>query len=895
VSGLANGTAYTVTVHATNSVGDGAESSASSPITPATVPGPPTGVSGTRANGAATVVFSAPANSGGSPVTSYTVTASPGGTTSICSTSPCVITGLTNGTSYTFTAHATNTVGDSAESAPSTSVTPATVPGPPTGASAISGNGSATVSWSAPITSGGAPITSYVVTVNPGGATMSCSVSPCVVAGLANGTPYTFTVHAMNSVGNSAESSPTTTVTPAAAPGVPTGVAASRSDGSLEVSWTAPSSDNGSPITGYTVTASPGGQICTTTGAMACIVTGLTNGTIYTVTVHATNAVGDSAESTPSSSVTPATVPDAPTGALASLGNASVSVSWTVPGSDGGTTIISYTATAAPGGATATCTVGPCLVSGLTNGTSYTFTVYATNGVGDSAQSSPSASVTPATVPDAPTAVSAQREDSSATVSWTAPASDGGAAITSYSLTASPGGATATCTTGPCVLPGLTNGTAYTVALRATNSVGDSAESAISNVVIPAAVPDPPAGVAATRGNGAATITFAASMNNSGFAIISYTVTASPGGVSATCASSPCVVSGLTNGTTYTFTAYATNTVGNSAASSPSGSVIPAAVPGTPGALVATSGDGSARLSFDPPSGNGSAITGYEASIDGGASWQALATTGLSPVHATIGGLTNGTSYQVEVRAVNGVGAGSATGSLTTTPAAVPSAPTGVSALGGDGSATVSFVVAADNGSAIVGFTATVSPGGATVSCSSSPCVFPLLSNGTAYTFTVYATSSDGNSLDSLSSVSVTPRGPPTAAVAPTVVVRGGVAIVSWAMPRANGSTITGYTVISSPGGLTCSPVPVTATTCVVRDLKVDVTYVFSVIVHSTAGDSRSSAASERVELVAELPDTGVALLLPVTGAVVLVMVGVTMTVAGDRLDRRSRARGLST
>jgi peptidoglycan/xylan/chitin deacetylase (PgdA/CDA1 family) len=93
-----------------------------------------------------------------------------------------------------------------------------------------------------------------------------------------------------------------TTATVPGAPGTPTGA---PGDSRVSVSWTAPSSDGGSPITGYTVTASPGGATCSTTGALSCMVTGLTNGTAYTFTVKATNSVGTGPASSPSAPVTP--------------------------------------------------------------------------------------------------------------------------------------------------------------------------------------------------------------------------------------------------------------------------------------------------------------------------------------------------------------------------------------------------------------------------------------------------------------------------------------------------------------------------------------------------------------------------------------------------------------
>ena len=104
---------------------------------------------------------------------------------------------------------------------------------------------------------------------------------------------------------------PTTITTPTvvSGPSAPTGVTGSAGNGRVVVSWTAPAA-NGAPITGYTITTTPGGATVATTGATSAVVSGLTNGTAYTFTVHATNSAGNSAESSPSGTVTPV----APTG-----------------------------------------------------------------------------------------------------------------------------------------------------------------------------------------------------------------------------------------------------------------------------------------------------------------------------------------------------------------------------------------------------------------------------------------------------------------------------------------------------------------------------------------------------------------------------------------------------
>ena len=92
----------------------------------------------------------------------------------------------------------------------------------------------------------------------------------------------------------------------------------------------------------------------------------------------------------------PKTVPGAPTIGTATGGNAQATVAFTAPSDDGGSAITGYTATSNPGSITGTNTVSPITVTGLTNGTAYTFTVTATNAIGTSAPSAASNSVTPA-------------------------------------------------------------------------------------------------------------------------------------------------------------------------------------------------------------------------------------------------------------------------------------------------------------------------------------------------------------------------------------------------------------------------------------------------------------------------------------------------------------------
>ena len=172
-------------------------------------------------------------------------------------------------------------------------------------------------------------------------------------------------------------------------------------------------------------------------------------------------------------------------------------------------------------------------VTGLTNGTSYTFTVSATNGgLTTGSASGPSNSITPATVPGAPTGVtSTGGPGTTATISWTPPASNGGSPITLYTVTSSPDNLTATATGTSTTLTGFTYGTEYTFTVTATNSAGTGPASDSSNPGTFVTYPGAPTGVSATGGNGQATVSWTPPSFNGGAPITRYTITSSPGGV----------------------------------------------------------------------------------------------------------------------------------------------------------------------------------------------------------------------------------------------------------------------------------------------------------------------------------------------------------------------------
>lgn len=456
-------------------------------------------------------------------------------------------------------------------------------------------------------------------------------------------------------------------------PGAPADVTVSFGDGAVTVAWKAPASDGGSPVTGYTVVSAPGEATATVDGStLTAQLTGLTNGISYTFQVFATNAVGDGPLSLAAAPVEPGTVPGAPSVTSVVAGNAQVTLEWTAP-ADGGSPLTGYTITSSsgdlstqlPGHTTST------VISGLTNGTPYSFVIVATNEHGAGPASSPSETVIPRTVPDAVTEVVAVRGNAQVTLTWQASASDGGAELAGYRVTPVPAGAAVTvdADTLTATVVDLPNGVAIAFDVVAFNAVGDS-EPVTSNEVVPATVPDAPAAAEAVRGDREVTLTWTAPASDGGSAVTGYVVTATPGDVSVTTEALTATVNGLANGTEYVFSIAAVNAVGASATLDTL-AVTPAAVPSGPGLVEVVTGDGAVVVSWPGAEDNGSAVTGYVVTSTPAGFGASLDADARS---VAIDGLTNGTAYVFHVAAINGVGQGPDESSHPATPLGPPDA-----------------------------------------------------------------------------------------------------------------------------------------------------------------------------------------------------------------------------
>jgi hypothetical protein len=529
-----------------------------------TVPSAPTSVSATAGNASATVTFTAPFSAGGAPITSYTVTSNPDNVVATGATSPITVTGLTNNTAHTFTVTATNSGGPSNPSAPSNAVTPvpANAPGAPSSLVATPGDGQVNLSWVAPPPVSGAPITDYIVQYRLTGTSAWTPIdevstaTTALITGLTDNNSYDFTVTAVNSAGSgtpSAITSSTPTVQPTQLlpdPGFEAGnggwiafkigtlsrVTSPVHGGSDALRVASPSAS--ANLVGLTQNTVISNSVAGRAYTASCYVQPTTSGnlnvsirwleytqnfgsvinlqsnltsalplakwTLVQVTSTAVNSgermipqlyssnetsangslLYDDCSVTAASGTTSPSAPSAPTGVSATAGVASAAVAFVAPNANG-SPITGYTVTSNPGNIAVPGTTSPITVAGLTNGTAYTFTATATNAIGTSVASTPSNAVTPRTTPSAPTVGVATAGDGTASVAFSAPTSNGGAAITSYTVAASPGTATGSGSASPITVSGLTNGTSYTFTVTATNAAGTGPASAPSNSVTP--------------------------------------------------------------------------------------------------------------------------------------------------------------------------------------------------------------------------------------------------------------------------------------------------------------------------------------------------------------------------------------------------------------------------
>jgi titin len=462
------------------------------------------------------------------------------------------------------------------------------------------------------------------------------------------------------------------------------------------------------------------------------------------------------------------------------------------------------------------------VVNGLTNGTAYFFRVAAVNPAGNGATAL-TTPITPMTIPGAPAGLVATPGNANVVLTWRAPQSDGGGAITNYIVeykTTSPTAAwvrfprVASNATTATVTP-LVNGTFYTFRVTAVNPAGIGPASVATDVVMPVTVPAVPLNVVAVAGDKLARLTWEKPVTDGGLPITDYVVeyrstadvawtTFADGTSTATAAT----VTGLTNGVTYVFRITARSSFGTGSPSAVSSPVVVMGLPGAPTGLVATAGvNADVQLRWTAPADTGGValtdfVIEYRRTTD--TAWTTHPDGVSTATTVVVSGLATGSSYVFRVSARNPLGAGVA--SAISNAAAViapPSAPTLLVAKAGDKQASLSWTAPAANGSAITDYVIeyrrstdtgwTVFTDGVTAATSA---VVTNLVNGTTYAFRITAKNAAGSSLPTEESNLVRPIGPAAGPTGLTGTPSRGTVTLRWNAPTdTGGEPITRYVI----------------------------------------------------------------------------------------------------
>ena len=349
-------------------------------------------------------------------------------------------------------------------------------------------------------------------------------------------------------------------------------------------------------------------------------------------------------------------------------------------------------------------------------------------------------------------------------MSFSAPTDDGGAAIDSYrgTCTSSNGGLTRLSTnpTSPVTVADLTLGKEYTCTAAAHNNTGWGAETTSSTALSIMSPPDAPAISSITGSVSSLTVAYTLGTSDGGSAIATVQYSLDSGAwVAFSGTTSPQTITGLTAGSSYSVRIRSVNAAAPSAASvAVSGSAY--SVPGAPTITGITGTDGALSVSFTAPSSNGgSAITSYEYSLDSGA-WVAFSGTTSAQAISSL----SIQAYSVRIRAVNAIGAGSASAAVSGTANGAPPAPGSFSAAAASSSQINLSWTYTDPGD-LSSFTVLRSDGTAIISsiakASRSASVTGLTQN-TAYSYYVVAVDAAGNtSSASATGTATTSNGPP--------------------------------------------------------------------------------------------------------------------------------------
>lgn len=794
LSNLQPGTQYTITVAAKNAAGWSNESSTAIATTLATIPAAPTNLkSSSVTSSSISLNWNTPLRDGGAPVTEYQIVYAVSGSSVHVvltgSSSPSfLLVGLHFATYYIITVAAVNSAGISQQSTAVWITTSSTIPTAPQSVSVSSFTSTeVSLSWEAPISDGGSSIENYRLTYSTSGHPSETVIAggTCtsyVISGLLPGTHYSASIAAENSVGFSPESA-AVTFTTQSVPSVPTSLSAdSITAYSISLSWSAPLSDGLATITDYrvTFTAFGGSTLASFVGSAntSIVLHCLTPGRKYSITVAAKNSVGFSMESDAITPTTAAIVPKPPTNlTISSATSHSLDLSWSAPQSDGGSAIVSYRITYTPsGGSPITVFTDAAEISyalsSLDPGVDYTITVAAQNGVGFSNESSAASLTTTATTPGQPLSLAATSITSTnISLSWSAPLSDGGAALSDYLITfglSGDGPRNSVYVGQPATtftLTALRSGAEYSVTVTAINPLGFGPESDATMITTNDGPPSAPTGfIASAVQTTSVSLSWLVPECNGGDDITEYRIThivtgEAPVETLTGNTNLELVLTDLQPGTEYTLSVAAKNGAGFSEESVSISVTTQVAVPSAPTDLNASSvTKNSIQVDWNAPrSSGGATLSHYRISYSSSTVFVAASTTSY-----TIVNLASGASYTITVAANNTAGWSQESAPVSPVTLTVPPPPFNVtiSEITSSSMAVVWAVPESDGGAPVLSYMiyyqAEHQTSSAVAFSNESSVVLTELHPGTVYNITVAAKNSIGLSEPGNSSIATT-------------------------------------------------------------------------------------------------------------------------------------------
>jgi titin len=716
----------------------------------------PTTFTSTAADRQVTLNWAAPSYNGGYTVYGYRVEQSVDGVnwTVLEATEysgSFISRGLTNGVTYRFRVAAVTARGVGEYSF--VTGQPNALPLAPQNLSTTAGDGRITLNWTAPPSSGGLPILGYQVQSWNGSGwyvilgNSGSTATSVTVPGLTNGTTLWFRVAAITSAGVG-EVSAQTLGTPYVAPAAAFNLVSTPGDSTIALSWTAPAANGntalGGPwsIVGYRIEQSADNGVTwvaladplTPASTVTYTAYGLTNGLNYQFRITALTQAGSGAPAFISG--TPMTTPSAVQGLVVSPSDGSVTLNWRAPLSNGGSVITGYqleycTPWCATPATLAENNIDPLATSftlnGLTNGSTYNFRLRARTAAGLDPNGATVSSV-PVRIPGIVDTLTASTQvvgtgaaqATYVTLSWAAPLVLGSDIARTYSVELSLNGGTSwsTVSSSQTALSfswapnGVAAGTIVSFRVRATNIAGVGPGSIVTTTV-PVQTSGAPPGTAGapitlqtTGGDSQVTVSWAPPATTGGLPVTGYRIESSPNNstwsVLSTAATSPYVVTGLTNGTVMYFRVAAITSAGVGATSVVS--ALPGNVPSAPLGLTGTFTGSTLTLSWSLPAdaGGSTNLSIIERSTDGGATWVFVGNWG-GAVTATIDGVAAGvaTLFRVSARNSFGTGPGTVLSVTGPTPTAV-SAVQNLSSVSTAAGATVSWTAPAVTGASTV-------------------------------------------------------------------------------------------------------------------------------------------------------------------------------------------------